>query len=158
MSAIMRLDQIYAKASKIRTESTDFQKEFTDKLKEDTILIASAIYEFLINEIAYKISRTEDSEEKYFIIWNIQKKLFIDDSLRKTNVKFRTFFTGFFDSKTKTFTKESWEKAGLDLMVDEVNKLFLGTGIYIEDVSDTTKSYAHLIKVTVPPKPAEPID
>ena len=155
MSATSQLNQIYAKASKIRIESTDFQKEFLEKLTEDTILIASTIYEFLINEITYKISRTEDSDEKYFIIWNIQKKLFIDDSLRKTNVKFRTFFTGFFDSKTKTFTKESWDKAGLDLMVDEVNKRFLGTGIYIEDVSDTTKSYAHLIKVTIPPKPIE---
>ena len=78
------------------------------------------------------------------------KKLYIDDSLRKTNIKFRTFFTKFFYSKTKTFAKNAWENAGLDL-----NKLFLGTGIYIEDVSDTTKSFAHLIKVTVPPKPSE---
>ena len=155
MSATMRLDQIYAKASKIRIESTDYQKEFTEKLKHDSILIASSIFEFLMNEIPYKLSKTDDSEEKFILVWNIQKKLYIDDSLRKTNVKFRTFFTGFFDSNTKTFTKEPWQKAGLDLMVDEVNKLFLDTGIYIEDVSDTNKSYAHVIKLTIPPKPLE---
>jgi len=151
----MQLNQIYAKASKIRIDSSDKDKEFSEKLKHDSILIASSIYEHLINEIAYKISKSNDSEEKYFIVWNIQKKLFIDDSLRKTNVKFKTFFTGFFDFKSKSFSKDSWDKAGIDLMVDEVNKLFLDTGIFIEDVSDINKSYAHLIKVTVPPKPTQ---
>jgi len=149
----MSLQELYKTASQIRELSDEKKKLFYQDLKHDSSMIAILIYDYIIQLIPHVLSNRDHTVVTDFMVWNILKKINIDDSLKKTNIKCKTFFTGYYNSTTKTFSYDQWKAAGIGLMVEEVNKLFLSTGIFIQDVSDKNKSFAHVLLVTVPPKP-----
>ena len=158
MSNNQLLDKIYTNASKLRKENNDYNLSKCVNLRHDSQIISQLIFDYLVNEITYRISKTNNfNNHKTFIISNIHKRItkavIIDFSKFKTKYSFRTFFTGFYDRTHKTYDKYLWDKAGIGLMTDEVNKLFFGTGIYIKDISDSSISSNHVIKVYIPPKP-----
>ena len=120
----------------------------------DSDLIRDEIISKIIHPQCVRvISRGDDDRSKEFKIWNI----FSDDNLTMPNlrlrgrVKVKTFFTGFWDPSSRTHSFELFEAAGRECMIDELNRVL--HPIYVKNVSDSGKSFAHVLSVYIPARP-----
>lgn len=160
----MHINQIYTNAIELKKNYNNNTNEkeivFLNNFKHDYKIYFVSLQLFIIhttiNTLSYKNNYNYETK---FKIFNICKQKMVLDYCSKykffTNIKIKTFFTGFWNPYEKTFNSDIFNKCNLDLMLVELNKHFLdnNTGIYLTDISNSEKSFNHVILVTVQPKP-----
>ena len=157
------LANLYKKGEEKKVDNTLKAKSYEEinhtlrkNLAHDSDLIRDAIKEEIIDPLAVNaISRTDTNEEKRVPVFNIlsNEKLFALDY--RSNMKLRTFFFGFWDSVDLCYSKEKFEQAGKDLMLDEVNKVI--KPLKIVDISDPSLSKKYVLELVIPPNPDFPV-
>lgn len=159
----MHINQIYTNAIELK-KNHNYNKEkeivFLNNFKYDYAIYFVSLQLFIIHITIEKLShRSNYNYETKFKIFNICKEKMVLDYCNKykffTNIKIKTFFTGFWNPYEKTFNTDIFTKCNLDLMLEALNKKFLdkNTGIHLTDISNSEKSFNHVILVTIQPKP-----
>lgn len=150
----MDLKDVYDKAQKLREEKAKSFSEFNINLVHDSNLIRDAMINIIQDLILQKIVSSDDNSLKKIIVFNIFDKLSSDIiSAKKTSVKPKTFFTGFWQTSSRTYNLNPFHEAGISLMIDEINVYLADSDIVLKDISDPSKSFKHVIEITIPPKP-----
>lgn len=127
------------------------RKEFLEKLKHDNDLYLKIYYDLILEIIVKKCLKWADDEKKEFTLWNIKNLVSKHDD-QKTNLKINTFWYGFYNSYNKKSDKSAWDELNIPLMLEQLNNKFNEFGICFTDISDRTKSFNQVIKVTIIPK------
>tara|TARA_B100000035_G_scaffold313542_1_gene327504 strand:+ start:1849 stop:2304 length:456 start_codon:yes stop_codon:yes gene_type:complete len=150
----MDLKEVYHKASKLREEKVKSLSEFNQNFLHDSNLLRDALINIIKDIILQKIVSSDDNSLKKIIVFNIFDKLSSEIiSSKKTSVKPKTFFTGFWQSSSRTYNLNPFHEAGISTMTDEINTYIKDSKIVLKDISDPTKSLKHVLEITIPPKP-----
>jgi hypothetical protein len=145
-----KLDSARNDTDKKNDEKSTMHKKFIADLKEDNDAYLDMYYCVILDRLIFKCSRLDDNIDKEITLWNI-KNIINEDSIdKKTKIKITTFWTGFFDAKTKKFNTSYWDELEIPLMYEQLKNKFLNDGIQMEDISNMEKSYNQVIKFTIP--------
>lgn len=120
---------------------------FLEELREDVASIRDALKDKIRAEIVHRLRKDARSAQE-FLLWNLHETESLEAVARKTPLKVRTFFTGFWNTEQKCHDGRLWAEAGVDFMLTELNKVV--APVTLEDVSDRTISSNFVIKVCVP--------
>ena len=122
-------------------------KRLRDAL-EDITTIRDACIEVIMFECDKILPICNDNEEKTVKVRNIEER--IKSFPLKGTIKITTFFTGFWDSNTNSYSSRAFEEVGKQLMLDEINKAIFP--LSLRDVSDPSKSTNRVFTCTIPPR------
>ena len=110
----MDLKNVYEKALKLREEKAKSSSEFNINLVHDSNLIRDAMINIIQDLILQKIVSSDDNSLKKIIVFNIFDKLSSEIiSAKKTSVKPKTFFTGFWQTSSRTYNLNPFHEAGI---------------------------------------------
>lgn len=144
-------EQADQKRKKTEHETSEKKRLFYRNFAHDSDKIRDAIIEIIKPLCVAHISRGDDQKEKVFQIWDIQKQVQPEHLDLKTNVKFMTFFNGFWDSSSRTHSFDTFTAAKRKGMIDELNLEL--KPITVKNISDPGKSLRFVISVTIPSRP-----
>ena len=160
----LNLAALRKKAQNDRSDikSGDFDKdkrkqERLQNLRDDSNMIRDALGDVVQDCIVRYISRSYDPEEYHeFNIWNPQREECLKHLPLKSNIKASTFFTGFWDVNSLTHNSDLWEEAGIDLMLEELNKVL--DPVRLIDISDSGRSFNFVLQCQVPASDQEGVE
>ncbi len=150
---------------------TNKYENYLRDLREDSNTIRDALKENILTFVANKLSVSLDpDEDKEYMLWDQQlmtrivktRTFTINGQKRpywsrerigshlplKLKIKPSTYFTGYWDPKTRSHRCDDWKNAGIGLMVKELNKVL--SPITLEDISDRSKSTCRVYLCKVP--------
>jgi len=129
-----------------KAKTNKYQNYLRD-LREDSNTIRDVLKENILTFVANRLSRSLDpDEDKEYRLWNIHQKIDAPLSL-KLRIKPSTYFTGYWDTVTRSHRCDDWKNAGIGLMVEELNKVL--SPITLVDISSKGLScnWVYLCKV-----------
>jgi len=134
-------------SKRLQEKRSDKYKKYLQDLREDSNTIRDALKENILTFIANRLSECLDpDEDKEYRLWNIHQKIDKPLSL-KLRIKSSTYFTGYWDTVTRSHRCSDWKDAGIGLMVEELNKVL--SPITLLDISAKSMScnWVYLCKV-----------
>ena len=150
------LNELYDKSIQLRTDSVSESKKRHDYtieiLKQDHALLLNAYSEHIENLCIRSLSKMDMDEHTKGLtirVWNICANVKVS---KISNIKPKTFFTGFWDSTAKAHNDDMWKEAGIPLMLTSLQDKL--SHLKITDISDRSKSSSHVLEIVVPGKPS----
>ena len=116
-----------------------------ENIKKDYQVLYGALEQILYKLIEEGVKRGRD-----YIIVNDYMRLFsFDESEHHSNIKASTFFTGMYDKETRKHDKSIFVKADVPDILTHLQTTFSELGYTITDISDSSRSFAKILKIDI---------